>query len=168
MLCGSCNEGYYLPSTGDKTKCKQCSVTKCKVCPDDYCSLCLGENDNNDEINYPYLTEEMALKTVMDSFNVYNFKDNKIFCTIYEKPDNPKLQLATYKYYIWNRYKRVMIELEGEICEKQDNKNANKNTISYPENEYIRAVNEGYEFTFLDHIYTKNNKAYWREVRLSE
>ena len=160
LLCGSCNEGYYLPSTGDKTKCKQCSVPKCKVCPDDYCTQCFGENDNNDEINYPYLTEEMALKTVMDSFNVYNFKDNKIFCPIYEKPDNPKLQLATYKYYIWNRFKRVMIELEGEICESQDNKNENKNTISYPENEYIRAVNEGYEFTFLDHIYTKNNKAF--------
>ena len=160
LNCGSCNEGYYLPPTGDKTKYKKCSVTDCSVCPEDYCTQCFGENDNNDEINYPYLTEEMALRTEMNSLNVYNFKDNKIFCPVVEQVDDPKLQPTTYKYYIWNRFKRVMIKLKGDICENQYNKYTNKDTSLKSQNEYIRAVSEGYEFTFLDHIYTKNNKAY--------
>ena len=160
LNCGSCNEGYYLPPTGDKTKYKKCSVTDCSVCPEDYCTQCFGENDNNDEINYPYLTEEMALRTEMNSLNVYNFKDNKIFCPVVEQVDDPKLQPTTYKYYIWNRFKRVIIKLKGDICENQYNKYTNKDTSLKSQNEYIRAVSEGYEFTFLDHIYTKNNKAY--------
>ena len=159
LNCGKCNDGYYLPLVGDKTKCTKCSATNCKVCPDDYCTLCFGDNDNNNEINYPYLTEEQALRAAMNSFNVYNFKDNKIFCPIYEQVD-PKFQLATYKYYIWNKYKRIMIELKGDICENQNNKYTTKDTSIKSQNEYIRAINEGYEFTFLDHIYTKNNKAY--------
>jgi len=59
-LCGACNDGYYLPEDNKET-CKECSMKCCKECPNDKCILC-----NGDDIKYPELTLEEALKKVQE------------------------------------------------------------------------------------------------------
>ena len=72
-------------------------------------------------------------------------------------------------YYVWNKYKRKMIQIKG--FDEIDNEynclySDNERQISYhypPDkcnNEYLQAMRQGYEFTFKDHIYEKNNNYY--------
>ena len=73
-LCGTCNEGYYLPENGGKTKCEKCSMNCCKECPNDKCILC-----NGDDINYPELSLEEALKKVQDENSAPESYARKIY-----------------------------------------------------------------------------------------
>ena len=151
-FCDECNDGYFL-SYYEKTKCTKCSVRDCKACPDDQCLQCF---DDNSEINYPLLTEEQALAITLNNMNLYKHSSKNIYC--YSNSNN-KLALSVIlsKYYIWNNYKRKMIEISGGECSGINLVISDKNPLN---NEYLQAVNQGYKFTYQDHIYEKNHKIF--------
>ena len=150
-FCDECNDGYYL-SEADKTKCTKCSVSKCKHCPNNKCLHCM---DDNTEINYPYLTEERVLEITLKNMKLTKHSSKNIYC---EFTENKGIVLgASNYYYIWNNYKRKMIKISGKQCTKITMFFGDKNPFN---NEYLQAVNQGYKFTYQDHIYEKNHKIY--------
>ena len=146
QYCGKCNEGYYL-GENDKTKCTQCSVINCKACPNNHCLHCLNDNT---EINYPDLTEYEALSITLEIMDLVKHYSKHIYC----KSLNNKPSL----YYIWNNYKRKMIEICGDECNDRKIRELKPQFIMT--NEYLEAVNLNFEFTYQDNIYEKNNKIY--------
>jgi surface protein len=172
-LCGSCNEGYYLPEE-DKTKCKKCSMDCCKECPNDKCIICSG-----DDVNYPELTLEEALKKVMDENLTPESFSKKIYYSNFY-PSVPGIKVISpsgnyyvngKKHFVFHTYKRKMIELNGlyhilsnyndlVVCNDNENKNCNEILGSEYNNEYFQSVRQGYDFTCIDHIYQKNDKKY--------
>ena len=123
-------------------------ITINNKCPTDNCFDCY----KNQEINYPELSEEEAFhKTFyeMDPFDL---------CVTYLKGIyyNPKLTKEDNRslvYSAWNKYKRKMMHFKVvNYIDKYASEEYN--------NEYLQAYIQGYEFTFIDHIYEKNNKNY--------
>ena len=58
------------------------------------------------------------------------------------------------KYFVWNKYKREMIFLE-KLIYTQSNKIDLRS-----KNEYLKSAMQGYNFTFMKHIYEKDKKYY--------
>ena len=111
--------------------------------------------DDNTEINYPYLTEERVLEITLKNMKLTKHSSKNIYC---EFTENKGIVLgASNYYYIWNNYKRKMIKISGKQCTKITVFFGDKNPFN---NEYLQAVNQGYKFTYLDHIYQKNHKLY--------
>ena len=111
--------------------------------------------DDNTEINYPYLTEERVLEITLKNMKLTKHSSKNIYC---EFTENKGIVLgASNYYYIWNNYKRKMIKISGKQCTKITMFFGDKNPFN---NEYLQAVNQGYKFTYQDHIYEKNHKIY--------
>lgn len=131
-FCGSCNEGYYL-SEGDRRQCKKYSI-------------------DDDEINYPELSEKEAFDKVYKDMGLHDTHVEKI----YYRQHNPIMTEGDYTmqvHFVWNGYKRKMVPIKGlYYIDYYIAKTYN--------NEYIQSVLQGYEFTFMDHIYEKNKKFY--------
>ena len=165
-----CNEGYYLPK--DEKECKKCSMECCKECPNDKCILCYGE-----EVNYPELSLDEALKKVQDDESAPESYSSKIYYSNYypsikgmkvKIPDGRIYSINGKRHYVFHTYKRKMIELEGlyHISPYYTNLliyfENYQNSIQGEEynNEYFQCVRQGYDFTCIDHIYQKNGKKY--------
>ena len=161
-LCGECNDGYYLPEDNKET-CKKCSMKFCKKCPDDKCTLCDGDDIKDRELK-------------IDVTIIYESNIEKIYCSDlpkYFKPDilDEKIDTSKWKkYYVFNSYKRKMIELDGLYGVFLDDSNklivvnqGTVNEISWQEynNEYFQAIIQGYEFTCADHLYQKNGNNFY-------
>jgi hypothetical protein len=173
-LCGTCNNGYYLPEE-DKTKCKKCSMDCCKECPNDKCILCSGE-----DVKYPELTLEDALKKVMEEdVTPESYSKNIYYSNFYPSISiRVKSRYGSYtytvngkKHFVFHTYKRKMIELNGlyhilsnydtlNVCIDIENRICNTISGSEYNNEYFQSVRQGYDFTCIDHIYQKNDKKY--------
>lgn len=137
--CGSCNEGYYL-SENDK-KCKKYST-------------------DGDEINYPELSEREAFEIIYKDMGLHETNVEKI----YYRQHNPVMTEGDYTmqvHFAWNNYKRKMVPIKGlYYIDYKIAKTYN--------NEYLQSVMQGYEFTFMDHIYKKNKKFYtYNEMSLT-
>ena len=172
-LCGSCNEGYYLPEE-DKTKCKKCSMDCCKECPNDKCIIC-SDND----VNYPELPLEEALEKVKEESGTPPSFSYKIYYSNFYPSERIKVISPSGTYYVngkkhlvFHTYKRKMIELNGlyhiggnynylVVCNDIiNNKTCNEMSGSEYNNEYFQSVRQGYDFTCIDHIYQKDDKKY--------
>ena len=130
--CDACNEGYYL-SEDDKTKCKKFET-------------------DGDEINYPELSEKEAFDKVYKEMGLRDTEVKNIYCQIHN-PEMPKGNYRGQIHFVWNNYKRKMIPIKGlYIIEDSIAKNFN--------DEYLQSVIQGYNFTFMDHIYEKDKKYY--------
>ena len=155
--CGECNEGYYL-SEEDKTICTKCSMEGCRTCPNDICNDCF----NDTQINYPNISnDEEVRKKVMTDLMIRETYVNKIYC--YNYWDYLSNGLKIMRHCVWNKYKRKMIEIVGllGIDSFYSIFAYNKYNQSYEcsgevfNDEYFQSVRQGYEFTFVDHIYEK-------------
>ena len=161
--CSECNEGYYL-SEEDKTECVKCSMDGCRACPNNICIDCF----NDTEINYPNINDdEEAKRKIMKENNIKPTWSDKIYCNNYSAYLSNGLKIE--KHFVWNKYKRKMIEILGiyHINSSYSGIYAynEKNQSYYIEgikfnNEYFQSVLQKYEFTFIDHIYEKNQKYY--------
>ena len=130
--CDSCNEGYYL-SNDDKTQCKKFET-------------------DSDEINYPELSDKDAFDKIFKEMRLRNTFVDKIYC----QQHNPEMPEGDYRnqiHFVWNNYKRKMVPIKGLYFI------ANDIAKTY-NNEYLQAFIQGYEFTFMDHLYKKNDKYY--------
>ena len=130
--CDSCNEGYYL-SEDDKTRCKKFET-------------------DGDEINYPELSEKEAFDRVYKEMGLRDTEVKNVYCQIHN-PKMPPGNFPTPIHFVWNNYKRKMVPIKGiyfivDHIAKEYN------------NEYLQSVLQGFEFTFMDHIYKKDNKYY--------
>ena len=157
-FCGSCNDGYYL-SEVDKTKCKKCSMKSCRTCPYDICIDCFGD----EKMNYPDITDKEALNKEMKEKNIKMSDADRIY---YDGKIDSLSGLKHGNHFVWNKYKRKMIQIINlNIIDNEYNCKFNihekKISISCKaevcDNEYFQAIRQGYEFTFKDHIYEKNN-----------
>ena len=167
-LCGTCNDGYYLPEDNKET-CKECSMKCCKECPNDKCILC-----NGDDIKYPELTLEEALKKVQEEeLAPLSFAKNIYYSNRYPMIEglvvDGRYQVNGKKHLVFNSYKRKMIILDGlhyisslesGLVILTGEKTGKLIRGSEYNNEYFQAVRQGYDFTCIDHIYQKNNKNY--------
>ena len=167
-LCGACNDGYYLPEDNKET-CKECSMKCCKECPNDKCILC-----NGDDIKYPELTLEEALKKVQEEeLAPLSFAKNIYYSNRYPMIEglvvDGRYQVNGKKHLVFNSYKRKMIILDGlhyisslesGLVILTGEKTGKLIRGSEYNNEYFQAVRQGYDFTCIDHIYQKNNKNY--------
>ena len=111
-FCATCNDGYFLPQN-DKTKCSECSMKGCTICPNDICIICFDEDDIEDDINYPNLSEEEALDKIMNENHLGNTYVNEIYASHFG--ENLSNNLRIVRNYVWNKYKRKMIEIQGII-----------------------------------------------------
>ena len=114
-----------------------------------------------DEINYPELSDEEAFDKVFKEMDlVYTLIDN-----IYQKYNPEKsvwdnsylgsLYIPEQKYYVWNNYKREMIQLKGvDFYYIIDGYGRINN------DEYFQSAVKGYKYTSMDHIYEKDKKFY--------
>ena len=131
-FCDTCNEGYYL-TQDDKTKCQKFE-------------------DDGDEINYPELSDKQAFDIVYKKLGLRDTFVKGVYC----QQHNPDMPEGDYRYqihFVWNNYKRKMVPLKGiYYIDDQGAKSIN--------DEYLQAVIQGYKFTFMDHIYEKDNKYY--------
>ena len=138
--CGSCNEGYYI-SEDDKTQCKKYSI-------------------DDDEINYPELSEKEAFDKIYKEMGLHHTNVEKI----YYRQHNPIMTNDDYTmqvHFAWNKYKRKMVLIKGlYYIDYYIAKTYN--------NEYLQSVIQGYEFSFMDHIYEKNKKFYIYNERTLE
>ena len=83
--------------------------------------------------------------------NLYKPLSCEIFCS----KEQPFI-IKSFKYYIWNNYKRKMIEVYGDLCSKT----RPDDFINNINNEYLQSIIQEYKFTYQEHIYEKNNKIY--------
>ena len=131
-FCDTCNEGYYL-SKDDKTQCKK------------------FETDGG-EINYPDLNDKEAFNKAFNEMGLRETFIKNVYCQKHN-PKKPKGDYSNQIHFVWNNYKRRMVPIKGlyyidiDIAETYNN-------------EYLQSVIQGYEFTFMDHIYGKNKKYY--------
>ena len=131
-FCDTCNEGYYL-TQDDKTKCQKFE-------------------DDGDEINYPELSDKQAFDIVYKKLGLRDTFVEGVYCQQHN-PDMPKGDYRYQIHFVWNNYKRKMVPLKGiYYIDDQGAKSIN--------DEYLQAVIQGYKFTFMDHIYEKDNKYY--------
>ena len=141
----------------------------CKECPNDKCILC-----NGDDIKYPELTLEEALKKIQDEEStVASFAKNIYYSNYYPAilgiVVDGRYQVNGKKHLVFNSYKRKMIILDGlhhistlesGLVILTGEKTGKEIRGSEYNNEYFQAVRQGYYFTCIDHIYQKNNKNY--------
>ena len=130
--CDSCNEGYYL-SEEDKTQCKKFET-------------------DDDEIKYPELSEKEAFDKVFKEMGLRDTFVKNVYC----QQHNPKMPKGDYRnqvHFVWNNYKRKMIPIKGVYF-------IDDGIAKTYNNEYLQAIIQGYEFTFMDHIYEKDKKYY--------
>ena len=149
--CGECNEGYYL-SEEDKTKCTKCSTIDCKSCPNDICTDCVDDYIINYEVFYPYLTDEQAFNKVFEEMQLRDTFVNKVYCQKHN-PERPPNDFNFQIHFVWNKYKRKMIPIDNIYY-------ITDGSARITNNEYLQSVIQEYEFTHIDHIYSKNNKKY--------
>ena len=113
----------------------------CKECPNDKCIICSG-----DDVNYPELTLEEALKKVMEeNLTPESFSKKIYYSNFYPSVPGIKVILPNGNYYhvngkkhfVFHTYKRKMIELNGlyhilsnyndlVVCNDNENKNCNE------------------------------------------
>ena len=158
-----CNEGYYI-SEENKTECIKCSMDGCRACPNNISIDCF----NDTEINYPNIDDdEEAKRKIMKENNIKPTWSDKIYYNNYSEYLSNGLKID--RHYIWNKYKRKMIEILGIYHINNSNSGIyaynEQNQSYYSEgfkfnNEYFQSVLQKYEFTFIDHIYEKNQKYY--------
>jgi hypothetical protein len=144
----------------------------CKECPNDKCILCSGE-----DVKYPELTLEDALKKVMEEdVTPESYSKNIYYSNFYPSISiRVKSRYGSYtytvngkKHFVFHTYKRKMIELIGlyHISDGYNNlviylnESGNEVLGSEYNNEYFQAIRQGYDFTCIDHIYQKNGKKY--------
>ena len=65
--------------------------------------------------------------------------------------------IIPFEYYVWNNYKRKMIEIIGDLCYQSISIYSHDSDVN---NDYFQSVIQEYKFTYQDHIYEKNNKIY--------
>jgi len=146
-----CKEGYYL-SAGNETKCKKCSIEGCKSCPNDICTDCFDGYSLNYEVFYPNLTDNQAFYKEFKEMELHITSIDKV----YHNPHNPILPPNEFRLlmlFVWNKYKRKMICLDNIF-------DIDYNIAQTINNEYLQSVIQDYEFTYRDHIYSKDNKTY--------
>ena len=119
-----------------------------KKCSKDNCLECYI----NQEIKYPELGEKEAFDKVYKEMGLRNTIVENVYCQQHN-PTKPKGDYTNQIHFVWNKYKRKMILIKGvndidDVIDKTYN------------NEYLQAVIQRYEFTFMDHIYEKNKKYY--------
>ena len=131
-FCDTCNEGYYL-TQDDKTKCQKFE-------------------DDGDEINYPELSDKQAFDIVYKKLGLRDTFVEGVYCQQHN-PDMPKGDYRYQIHFVWNNYKRKMVPLKGIYY-------INDKVAKSINDEYLQAVIQGYKFTFMDHIYEKDNKYY--------
>ena len=137
--CDTCNEGYYL-SKDDKTQCKKFET-------------------DSDEINYPELSDKEAFDKVYKEMGLRDTFVKDIYCQQHN-PEMPKDIYCNQIHFVWNNYKRKMIPIKGIYY-------IDKDIAKTYNNEYLQAVMQGYEFTFMDHIYKKDKKYYkYNDIKL--
>ena len=101
----------------------------CRTCPNDICIDCF----NDTQINYPNINDdEEARKKVMEDLNIRDTWVDKIYC--YNYCENLSNGLRIDRHFVWNKYKRKMIEIVGII--------------------------EIFSYSYI-HAYDKNNKSYY-------
>ena len=149
--CGECNEGYYL-SEEDKTKCMECSTIYCKLCLNDICTECFDDYEINYEVNYPDLTDQQAFDKIFKEMELRDTFINKVYCQKHN-PEKPPNDFSMQIHFVWNKYKRKMIAIEGIYF-------ISDSIARITNNEYLQSVIQGYEFTYIDHIYQRDNKKY--------
>ena len=149
--CGECNDGFYL-SEEDKTKCTNCSISDCKLCHNNICTVCNENFTLNYELNYPELTEQQAFNKTLKDMDLRETFVNKVYCQNHN-PEKPEWDYSMRLHFVWNNYKRKMIEINGLYY-------ISDSIAESTNNEYLQSVFQKYEFTHLDHIYTKDNKKY--------
>ena len=123
-------------------------ITINNKCPTDNCFDCY----KNQEINYPELSEEEAFHKTFYEMDPFDLRVTYLK-GIYYNPKLTKEDNRSLVYSAWNKYKRKMIHFKVvNYIDKYASEEYN--------NEYLQAYIQGYEFTFIDHIYEKNNKNY--------
>ena len=130
--CDTCNEGYYL-SEDNKTKCKKFET-------------------DGDEINYPELSDKEAFDKVYKEMGLQDTEIKNIYCQI-RSPEMPKGNYNGQMHFVWNNYKRKMIPIKGLYF-------IGNRIVKDYNDEYLQSVIQGYNFTFMDHIYEKDKKYY--------
>ena len=143
-----CKKNYEC-TIGDNEQCETCDSDdnkKCGSCNEGYY---LSDDDKkickktsiDDE---PGLSDKEAFDKIYKEMDLQDTYVKNVYCK--EKNSNRI-------FFVWNKYKRKMILIKGvndidDVIDKTYN------------NEYLQAVIQGYEFTFMDHIYEKNKKYY--------
>ena len=123
-------------------------ITINNKCPTDNCFDCY----KNQEINYPELSEEEAFHKTFYEMDPFDLRVTYLK-GIYYNPKLTKEDNRSLVYSAWNKYKRKMMHFKVvNYIDKYASEEYN--------NEYLQAYIQGYEFTFIDHIYEKNNKNY--------
>ncbi len=123
-------------------------ITINNKCPTDNCFDCY----KNQEINYPELSEEEAFHKTFYEMDPFDLRVTYLK-GIYYNPKLTKEDNRSIVYSAWNKYKRKMMHFKVvNYIDKYASEEYN--------NEYLQAYIQGYEFTFIDHIYEKNNKNY--------
>ena len=130
--CDTCNEGYYL-SEDNKTKCKKFET-------------------DGDDINYPELSDKEAFDKVYKEMGLQDTEIKNIYCQI-RNPEMPKGNYNGQMHFVWNNYKRKMIPIKGLYF-------IGNRIVKDYNDEYLQSVIQGYNFTFMDHIYEKDKKYY--------
>ena len=123
-------------------------ITIKNQCPKDNCFDCYS----SDEINYPELSEKEAFDKVYKEMGLRDTFVKNVYC----QQHNPKMPKGDYRnqiHFVWNKYKRKMMPINGVYFIDDD-------IAKIYNNEYLQAIIQGYEFTIIDHIYEKNNKNY--------
>ena len=130
----------------------------CRNCPNDTCIDCFDDT----EINYPELSDDEALKQTMTDLIIRTTYSDKIYCDC-NGIDLPN-GLRIVRHYAWNKYKRKMVEIIGIYQIGYDYNYMlaynEQNVLNYYageefNDEYLQSVRQGYEFTYIDHIYQK-------------
>ena len=75
-----------------------------------------------------------------------------IYCVI-RNPEMPKGNYNGQMHFVWNNYKRKMIPIKGLYF-------IGNRIVKDYNDEYLQSVIQGYNFTFMDHIYEKDKKYY--------
>ncbi len=97
------------------------------------------------------MTDDQAFYKAFTEMKLRITSVDKVYCLTHN-PERPPEEWNVLLHYVWNKYKRKMISLEIDRIDDNIAKTHN--------NEYLQAVVQGYEFTPIDHIYSKDNKTY--------
>ena len=132
------NEQCETCDSDDNKKCGSCNEGY--YLSDDDKKIC-KKTSIDDE---PGLSDKEAFDKIYKEMDLQDTYVKNVYCK--EKNSNRI-------FFVWNKYKRKMILIKGvndidDVIDKTYN------------NEYLQAVIQGYEFTFMDHIYEKNKKYY--------
>ena len=107
---------------------------------------------DGDDINYPEKSDKEAFEKVYKEMGLRDTFVENVYC----QQHNPKMPKGDYRnqiHFVWNDYKRKMVPIKGVYyIDDYFSKDIT--------DEYLQSVLQGYEFTFMDHIYERDKKYY--------